>query len=83
MSPIPLYRFSSHDLFPKKRVDCAARQDVPNRQRKRKRRPERAAEPGSPLPYRESSGALRALQDAALGAEVRSTILGGCFGVLG
>ncbi|KAK9908614.1 hypothetical protein WJX75_000498 [Coccomyxa subellipsoidea] len=41
-----------------------------NRQRKRKRRPERAPEANAPLPYRGSSGALRSLQEAALGPDM-------------
>lgn len=41
-----------------------------NRQRKRKRRPERAPEANAPLPYRGSSGALRTLQEVALGPDM-------------
>lgn len=47
---------------------CAA-QEIIARQRKRKRRPERATDGTTYLPYRDSSGALRALQ------EVRSRCL--------
>ncbi|CAK0747488.1 hypothetical protein CVIRNUC_001769 [Coccomyxa viridis] len=39
------------------------------RQRKRKRRPERATDGTTYLPLRDSSGALRALQEAALGPD--------------
>ncbi|EIE25382.1 hypothetical protein COCSUDRAFT_61601 [Coccomyxa subellipsoidea C-169] len=41
-----------------------------NRQRKRKRRPERAPEANAPIPYRGSSGALRTLQEVALGPDM-------------
>ena len=40
-----------------------AAQEIIARQRKRKRRPERATDGTTYLPYRESSGALRALQE--------------------
>ena len=40
-----------------------AMQEIIARQRKRKRRPERATDGTTYLPYRDSSGALRALQE--------------------
>ncbi|BDA41692.1 probable single myb histone 4 at N-terminal half [Coccomyxa sp. Obi] len=51
-------------------LDTPEKEVLVNRQRKRKRRPERAPEANAPLPYRASSGALRTLQEVALRPDV-------------
>ena len=49
----------------------AAAQEIIARQRKRKRRPERATDGTTYLPLRDSSGALRALQEVCLSPAMR------------
>ena len=63
-------------------VACAA-QEIIARQRKRKRRPERATDGTTYLPYRDSSGALRALQEVRGAIPSTSIIASGHCGVHG